>query len=318
MEGRRRSGGLTLVGVCFLVVLTGRTVYATVSAPTVETSALPKVRVAQTTSSPYGRPKKLGSLGDLSITESSGLIASRLNPGMLWTHNDSGDYDPYLYCLRMDATSCGRWSLGDVDPLDWEDIATGPGPLEGVSYLYLGDIGDNALARGGVTVHVVPEPLVGEEGEGGTLEAMTAIELTYPDGPHDAETLLVHPVSGDLYIVTKGPGTRAKVFKADAPLAPKMELVEIASFEIADNFPALTAGDISPNGKRVVFSTYIAAYEKKVPTAGGFDAVWGAPTTKVDVGPTTLREGIAYSLGGRTILTTSEGAGSALMAVRRK
>jgi hypothetical protein len=65
--------------------------------------------------------------------------------------------------------------------------------------LYIADIGDPALERESVTVHgiAVSEPALGKE------VPSSAWQLVYPDGPHDAEALLVDP-TGRLVVITTG------------------------------------------------------------------------------------------------------------------
>src|SRR5262245_20994043 len=46
----------------------------------------------------YGSPVHLANLENQSVKESSGIAASRLNAGVFWTHNDSGD-DPFIYAF---------------------------------------------------------------------------------------------------------------------------------------------------------------------------------------------------------------------------
>ena len=67
----------------------------------------------------------------------------------------------------------------------------------------IGDIGDNnAVRENGLLVHRVLEPQPTDQAEV-TTEPPTSFRLRYPDGPGDAETLLVHPRTGRLYVVTK-------------------------------------------------------------------------------------------------------------------
>ena len=79
----------------------------------------------------------------------------------------------------------------------------------GKSYLYIGDIGDNNGTRSEVVVYRVAEPTLTTASAKLTkkrpeaTESAEAIRLRYPDGKYDAETLLVHPASGNIYIVTK-------------------------------------------------------------------------------------------------------------------
>lgn len=262
----------------------------------------------------YARPVLVGRIEDRSITESSGLVASRRAPGVLWTHNDSGDV-PALYCLTLVGRSCGTWTLDGADAVDWEDIAIGPGPGEG-PYLYVGDIGDNDRDRKSVTVYRAPEPAVGD-GTGGVLAA-AALELGYPDRPHDAETLLIHPDTGDLYVVTKELSSRSDVFKASAPLRNGQTLVSVGNIRISDLLSDRTGGDISPDGRRVVLVTYSAAYELELPEGASFDEIWGQSPTKIDVGAREQGEAITYSADGTALFTTSEGLRAPLYRIGSK
>lgn len=254
----------------------------------------------------YGAPVLLGNIADPAVSESSGVVASRLVPGRYWTHNDSDD-GARLYCLDQQARSCGTWTVPGIDAFDWEDIAAGPGPRPGVPYLYIGDIGDNLDTRTSVVVHRVPEPPAGAAP--GATEAAEALTLRYPDGPHDAEALLVHPTSGDLYIVAKQAPPR--VYVARAPLAAgaarTMEKVATLPLEGVGLFGSVTGGDIAPDGRRVALCTYLEGYELVLPAgAGAFDEIWARPLEEVALGPRPQGEGIAYRGDGRALVTTSE------------
>src|SRR5207248_3297632 len=86
-------------------------------------------------------PRLLAKLADARITESSGLAASRTTPGVLWTHNDSGD-GPYLFAIDRKGNTLARYRVPKADNVDWEDIAIATG-ADGKPILYIGDIGDN-------------------------------------------------------------------------------------------------------------------------------------------------------------------------------
>jgi hypothetical protein len=320
-KGRGNTGGIRLVILCVLAITVGRHLYGGLSMAFAEpASSGYGVGSSKGTNSPYSSPRVVGVLEDPSITESSGLVASRTMPGSFWTHNDSGDYEPYLFCVRSDASSCGRWTIPGADASDWEDISWGPGPGGSGNYLYVGDIGDNLRKRSSVQVHVVPEPTADDDADMNSIRAtepQSTIDLIYPDGPHDAETLMVHPTTGAIYIVTKERDSRANVFKASPPLAASMELTKVASFRILDNFSERTGGDISADGSRIVVSTFLGAYEKVAP-AGNFDLVWSASAASIDLGVIKQREAIAYGLDGRSIFTTSEGRNSKLVTAVRK
>ncbi|MCA1691464.1 MAG: hypothetical protein LC733_04380 [Actinobacteria bacterium] len=264
----------------------------------------------------YGPPRLLGNLADLAITESSGLVASRRNPGVYWTHNDSGD-DPVVFCVRGRGEACGAWRVTGAQARDWEAIAAGPGPEQGTSYLYVGDIGDNLEDLQEVLVYRVPEPSVPASGTGpargapaSTDEAET-LRLRYPDGPHNAEALAVHPQTGDLYVVVKAADPAVYVARAPLTAAP-VTLELVGTVTVPDPVPALkivTGADIAPDGRRVAVCTYGDGYELELPAdEPAFDAIWRQPARRVDLGDRAQGESIAYRLDGRALLTTSEQA----------
>jgi hypothetical protein len=260
----------------------------------------------------------LGYVQEPTLDESSGLVASRRNPGLYWSHNDSDDA-PDLYCLRGHGESCGVWRVAAAEARDWEDIAAGPGPESARTYLYIGDIGDNLVELDEVVVYRVAEPEVPpgggpEKAAPAPTEPAQRLRLRYPDGAHDTEALLVHPRSGDLYVIPKEP--MPKVYVARAPLDPSSvngleEVGVLAIAETGDRGAGLvTGGDISPDGQRVALCTYLGGFELDVaaPDAGGFDAVWKKTPAPVAVGSRLQGEAIAYRLDGKALLTTSERA----------
>ena len=317
-NSRGNSGGVGLVVLCVLALTIGRNLYDGLSSvafaePASSGYGVGSSRVA---SSPYGAPRVLGTLEDPLLTETSGMVASRANDDVYWVHNDSGTYAPYLFCIYSDGSACGRWTIPGAEDLDWEGISWGPS-LDGEGgYLYVGDIGDNFRARDSVTIYAFPEPVVPGDADAETLrttDAPVEIELTYPGRAHDAETLMVHPISGDLYIVTKDGNSHSVVYKRSSPLSSGV-MVKVARFRIFDNFSERTGGDISPDGTRVIFSTSLGGYEKRG-TGGDFDRIWSASAVKVDLGSIRQREAIAFSADGKRILTTSEGASAELIEV---
>src|SRR5919107_5771213 len=111
-------------------------------------------------------PAQIATLEDRSIKESSGIVASRRNPGLFWTHNDSGG-GPLVYAFDRAGRRRGTFRVEGARARDWEDIAAGPGPAEGQSYLYAADIGDNGREREFVVVYRFPEPELDASKEGG-------------------------------------------------------------------------------------------------------------------------------------------------------
>jgi hypothetical protein len=274
----------------------------------------------------YGPARVLGRLEDPAINESSGLVASRATPGLYWTHNDSGD-GPYIYAFDERGARRGTWRVRGASAIDWEDIAAGPGP-NGSSYLYISDTGDNDDRRKEVIVYRVKEPIIKPaDSSSNKLKPLVTddaevIRLNYPDGAHDAEALLVHPVTGDIYIVSKIPFGNSSVYKAAAPLntSQPTTLTRIAELNIPSLFGGLiTGGDISPDGLRVALCDYVAGYELVLSDARApFDQIWKQPLQPLDLGKRKQGEAIAYRLDGRALFATSEGAHPPLLEVVRR
>jgi hypothetical protein len=258
------------------------------------------------------RPVQLATLEDRRIKESSGLVASRRSPGLFWTHNDSGD-GPFVYAFDRAGRSRGTWRVEGAQAIDWEDIAAGPGPKSGQPYLYAADIGDNGREREFVVVYRFPEPEIPAE-QGGSKDARTtepaeAIRLKYPDGAHNAEALAVHPVNGDLYVITKA-NDGAGVYKLAAPYDSKAvnTLAKVASLRGPDFFGTLVTGaDISPDGRRVALCDYAQGYELTLPEGSKeFDEVWKQAPNALPLGARLQGESVAYHLDGAALLATSE------------
>ena len=272
------------------------------------------------------QPTTLAIIKDKSISESSGLVASRTTPGAYWTHNDSGD-GPFIYAFDTRGDSFGTFRVSGAEVRDWEDIAAGPGPQPNRSYLYIGDIGDNDAVRPEVIVYRVAEPALSAstrkftKSRPGSTESAEAIRLRYPDGKYDAETLLVHPRTGNLYIVTKVLIANPVVYEAVAPLTAGQSITmrRVGEPRVPSLFGgALTGGAISPDGRRVALCDYFSGYELALPAgASNFDDIWKQKMTSFDLGKRKQGESITYRLDGKALLATSEGKQSPLIQVLR-
>lgn len=278
--------------------------------------------VAQNPKPPYSPPATIATINDSAITESSGLTASRLTPGVYWTHNDSGD-GPFIYAFSTRGATLAVFRVAGAQARDWEDMAAGPGPERDKPYLYLGDIGDNNSARKEIVVYRVPEPAIvkSTKTKPATTSPAEAIRLRYPDGSHDAETLLVHPTSGNIYIVTKVAMVNAVIYEAAAPFgaAQPITMRRIGDIRLPSLFGGiLTGGSISPDGRRVALCDYFQGYELVLPAgAKDFNEIWKQKIVSFDIGKREQGEAITYRLDGRALLTTSEGKRSPLLQVVR-
>lgn len=254
----------------------------------------------------YDGGSTLCALQDARITESSGIVASSMDDDVLYTHNDSGDTARFFAIDRHCSTLATIVLLG-VQARDWEDISRGPGRT-----LWLGDIGDNRATRvRGILVHRVAEPA--PTARGTVTVRSTSFRLRYPDEPHDAEALLVDPHTGQLLVVTKA-FAGGRVYTAPLPLRAGVPNV---LRKVADvSVPEVTAGDISPDGTRVVLRNYTAAYEWDVRGDDVVGALHGAPA-RIPLPSAPQGEGITYSRDGSRLIVSSEGQGAPLQELTR-
>lgn len=251
------------------------------------------------------------------IIEASGLTASSFSPRVLFVHNDSGSHGRF-FALGPDGSILATYYV--VPPavypvaMDWEDMARGPGG-DGKPALYFGDIGDNSSTRPFVVVYEVTEPVV-DENATGTIGALPsrAHVLTYEDGAHDAETLLVDPRSGQIVIVTKEADGVSGIYLADTSDDPIRTLRRIASVPFAgiagdpsqERALLTTGGDIASDRSRVAIRTYVEAFEW---TLGDDDlaAAFSRAPERIDVPVQRQAEALCYTANGSDLITTSEG-----------
>jgi hypothetical protein len=274
----------------------------------------------------YQNPKVIGTIKSSEITEGSGLANSPCQPDVLWTHNDSGD-NAFIYALDKTGKKLATFKIAGAKNTDWEDLAIRKETSSGECFLYIGEIGNNARSRGEFIVYKVREPTVSGNTASSkknplVTEEAQAIKFEYPDYRHDAETLIVHPSTGDIYILSKRLSGASSVYKlkADFDLGKTNMIEKLADFTVpAIPNGLLTGGSISPDGKRVVICDYFAAYEIVLPkNAKNFDEIWQQKPQKIELGQRAQGEAIAYSADGKAIYATSEEKDSPLIRVERR
>jgi hypothetical protein len=213
------------------------------------------------------RPLEFRRLAELPprLRETSGVAASRRLPGILWTHNDSGD-GPTLYAVDTTGQLRGTFVVTGARAVDWEDVAVGPcpgGSDDARSWcVFIGDIGDNAGRRRGVVVYAVPEPSPHEvpATQIGRTPRARALRVRYRDGPHDAEAIAVDP-AGSVSIITKG--RDGAVLRYEIPPAAwdrdEVEVVARDTLPIAPQMLAgrwVTGAAVDSAGQLAVVRTY--------------------------------------------------------------
>ncbi len=204
-----------------------------------------------------------------SVKETSGLVASKTHPGVLYTHNDSGD-SARFFAVGGDGAKLGTYHVTNADAVDWEDMARGPCADPARSCLYIGDIGDNAKDRATYVIYRVEEPAT--LGDGDFDVTAEVFPFVYENGSHDAETLLVHPMTGQVYVVSKEDDTR--IYSLPLPLsATTMTAQRQGNANVPDLSPLVTGGDIRNDGGAILLRTKQSVWRYEL---GGGDTVEAA------------------------------------------
>ncbi len=262
---------------------------------------------------PWPVGEVVGEISDEVIDESSGLSDSWLHDDRLWTHNDSGD-EPRLWAMQKDATVTTEVHLIGAENVDYEDMAIAPcGADDDRPCIYLADFGDNLSRREEVVIYRFPEPDLGDDPPP-TLE-VTEIETLvyrYADGPRDAEALLVHPQTRQIWVIEKTGEPIVEVFSIPEIFdQEEPHIVEsVATLEIPGNIALtrmVTAGDIAPDGSEFTFRTYLHLYTHCVPDLDDFETAFSTPATQRSMNPATLQgEALTYDRGDGALWLTSE------------
>lgn len=238
-------------------------------------------------------------LKNLSINESSGVARSYIREGVYWTHNDSGD-GPNFFAFDLKGADLGTFSLKGVTAIDWEDMASAK--IRGVSYLYLGDIGDNAKQRKTIIIYRVKEPT-----KPGTIQTFDTFICKYPDGAHNCESLIVTP-QGDIQLITKTPDGICGVYTlTGAAKSGEYTLKKLGTLRIegGDAFRRLATGaDMSRDGKTVVVRTYFSILTYRAANASKWfesNPIETEPAAEIQ------GEAICFAPANKRYVTTSEG-----------
>ncbi|WP_330331810.1 WD40 repeat domain-containing protein [Streptomyces sp. NBC_00536] len=237
-------------------------------------------------------------ISDPRIKESSGLAASKIHPGVYWTHNDSDD-GPYVYAVdSATGRTVARVTMEGIGaPRDVEAISLGPD-----GQLYVGDIGDNL---GGTWDHVwiyrFPEPAQ----LGDVTVKPVQFTVRYADGPRNAEALMVHPVTGRVYIASKSED-KGGLYEGPEQLSASGS----NEFRRVADVPWVTDGAFSPDGGRLTLRGYFFArtfpWKDGKPQGEGVreDAPWQGQA-----------ESVTYTPDGKVLMFGSEGVNSRVVAV---
>lgn len=233
------------------------------------------------------------------LDEASGLVDSQKQPDLLWTHEDAGSADE-IFLINRQGKIMGKIRTPFYN-YDWEDIAIGPGPQTNETYLYLGDIGDNSSNQDIKRIYRFVEP----SGISSTITAFDRLQFRYPDGPSDAETLLLDPLTRDLFIVTKW-HTKARLYRLPYPQSTTEVITaqKVGEMTVGTD---LTGGAVSTTGTELIVRGYTAIYywkRKTEETVG--EVLLRAPTKSLPYIFEPQGEAVCFDKDGKGYFTLSE------------
>ena len=280
----------------------------------------------------------LGKIANPTLDETSGLAASRQHRGVIWAHNDGKRAG--LFAVGNDGGDLGFHPITLDGVVDIEDMAIISGP-DG-DHVLLGDIGDNGVRRPSIRIYRFAEP---DPSVVAPLSDVDVLEYTYPDGPHNAEVLLVDEINRRVVIVTKeqlrvdglssdlGPTAPSFVFEGpldvsgDEPVrlgfvgmldAP---LLETRTVSTSPNLISLlgigglpTGGDVAPDGTLIVLRTYETLWVWPRLAGSSVAESLAADPCQVHVPPEGQGEAVSFMDG--SLITASEGVNPNLFEVR--
>lgn len=273
------------------------------------------------------RAEQVAVLKDKRINESSGIAASLLAPGVFWTHNDSAG-EPCLFAIDQSGRTRAKVRLPDAVNFDWEDIASARG-VDGRARLFVADTGDNLHVRPAITVYEIPEPALPEQaGKEILSEKPRRWHAKYPDGRHDAEVLLVHPLTHRLYLVTKSTQGHSSVYAFpeqpgdESPiLLEKLTDLEFPPRVHLGKRPhdacMTTAGDFSPDATRLAIGTYSFIHEWTLKPADSLKQLSERPARLIELPVLPQMEALCYGADGHTLWFTSERLPTPLLRIQR-
>lgn len=250
------------------------------------------------------------------LPEASGLVVSQTIPDTYYQVNDSGD-GAFIYASNAKTKKTSRIKINSFSPTDVEDLAYASCGKS--KCLLVADIGDNKEKRKTIAIAVLDEGNQIRD----QLTPTHVVTASYPDGPHNAESLAVHP-NGDIFIVTK------EKTKKDQPMSARIYRLKNKSWSVKSEatlplefvadlkIPAslfgkkasgrkITSMDIHPDGKKFILLSYEAAIEFDKDLSQIPEKSQLADSYKIlSIPNMPKQESIAYSPDGKGFYFTSE------------
>ena len=249
------------------------------------------------------KPATVCTIGAKRLDELSGLAVA--GDGYVTVNDGSDDSRRRRIFFLTSRCAVSRSVSYPSRPRDTEDLAVAP---DGT--LWVADIGDNGRSRKTVGLWKLAP---------GAAKPVL-YRFTYPDGPHDAESLVLNG-DGTPVIVSKDPFTAGLYVPAATPKAgATVALRKAGSFRIPDTSTSnpygipgrlvLTGGATAPDGSKVALRTYADAFEFPVTDGDVVAAITTGTAATTALPDEPQGESLAYTADGTGLLTVSETAGA--------
>ncbi|MCE2862841.1 MAG: hypothetical protein LW690_10340 [Opitutaceae bacterium] len=271
---------------------------------------------------PVAPPVTAGALEAPPNDEASGLAASRRNPGLIWTHDDSGGR-PELFAVDSQGRLRGILAIEGRRNEDWEDLAAAE--LDGKPWLIVADTGDNFAKRPHVWVHLVAEPSADRVSPTTPINERPAasLKVTYPDGARDCESLAVDTRERAIYLLSKRDPV-PRLYRVDIPSPLRDAEVTARFIGEAGRLPQPTAAqklvrgylgehrswptgmDFSADGSAAVVLTYgqVLLFPRK--QSETWATAFAREPVMLPPHNLTQAEATCFSVDGRAIYVASE------------
>ena len=260
----------------------------------------------------YAATRRMAQVNDPGIREASGLVASQQFPGVYWTLNDSGN-GAAVFAFSQEGASLGTFRVSGAGNVDWEALQLGPDE-QGGHALYVGDIGDNDYQRRQLAIYRFPEP---QPGSGGETAPATVFRFSYPGLFHNTEAMLVHPVTGEVTLITREVSGMSLIFRLPLPLDSEnvmvADLVDVVNVRGLD--PAsgqVTDAAISADGRHVALRTYASVLVFDVPEKAALDSIWAQEPRVYRLADGPKGEGLTFRLDTDDLMSVGEERPTAL------
>ena len=244
----------------------------------------------------FERQKVAATLAENLLLEASGIEESYLNPGYLWSHNDSGG-KPAVYLLDREGNVKMEAHLKGVKNRDWEEIVTVQ--ENGQNYLYIAEIGDNKAQYDHLKLFRIKEPALSQGPKVEILEEqIEEMIFRYHEGPRDSEALFYDYQLKEFVLITKREES-AMVYSFH--FEPGKEKTLTSKGKLPDrNF---TAADMNEAGE-ILLKNYDMIYFFESSAQGAVERLLSWTPKKVDYTPEPQGEALCWL--GADFFTLSE------------